>query len=98
MGAVTSGPRKKDVVFTQSVVYSNSAMKNELIHTEIITLDITRDKAPAEPQRFIPSIEDSLNAVIGGLTLSLINASAEERKQIEKRIENILPLLDRRNW
>lgn len=73
-------------------------MKNELIHTEIITLDITRDKPPAEPQRYVPSIEESLNGVLANLTHSLTKASGAEREDIERRIASIVSLLDRRHW
>lgn len=74
-------------------------MKNELIHTQIITFDFTRDKRPVENRPPLNiSIEDSLNAVLSGLTQSLLKSSGDERKEIERRIANIASILDRRHW
>ena len=74
-------------------------MKNELIHTSIITLDFTTiDKPPAPQPREYISIEDSLNRVLSDLTHSLLSANPDERKQIEKRIDEVVSILERRHW
>jgi hypothetical protein len=75
---------------------------NEIIHTSIVTLDIpafkTNSREEEEQSRPAPSIEDSLNAVLAGLTQSLLSANPSEQEDIKRRIENIVSLLDRRHW
>jgi hypothetical protein len=77
---------------------------HEIIHSTIVTLDIPafkdskRGQIEESESRPAPSIEDSLNAVLAGLTHSLLSASPSEQESIKRRIDNIVSLLDRRHW
>jgi len=76
---------------------------NELIHSTIITLDIPAFKNSKvgnekESPREQVSIEDSLNTVLAGLTQTLISSPPCERPSIQRRIDDIVAILERRNW
>ena len=76
---------------------------NELIHSTIITLDIPAFKnskvgKEKEPPREAISIEDSLNTVLAGLTQTLLSSHPSERPSIQRRIDDIVAILERRHW
>lgn len=83
-------------------LYSYNTMNNapDIIHTSLITLDIPAFKSSVKDDapKNAPSIEESLNAVLAGLTHSLLSASIDEREGIEQRINDIVSMLDRRHW
>lgn len=72
---------------------------HDIIHSTIITLDIPAFKSSIDDTTHqAPSIEDSLNAVLAGLTHSLMHASIDEKERIQRRIDETVAMLDRRHW